>query len=202
MASYPPGYHTQNDEAVLFDAIEAIRHATLLVSHQGRNLVAFTPFLLDRERRVLRGHVSHDNPQAAAMDQHPVDVIFHGPHAYISPQLNGNSGVPTWNYVNVHVHGKARVIDDEETAWNMLRELTAVFEGANAAAFLAAEEDALRRMLPGIRVVEIGMDEINGRFKISRNKPPELQRRAFEALRAETPPSLRDWMEILAPPPS
>ena len=29
--SYPPPYHTEGDEARVFDAIDAIRHATLLV---------------------------------------------------------------------------------------------------------------------------------------------------------------------------
>ena len=72
-----------------------------------RHGVAFTPFLLNRERRVLRGHIAERNPQTELLDGRDVDVIFHGPHAYISPQLNDNDDVPTWNYVNVHVTGKA-----------------------------------------------------------------------------------------------
>lgn len=197
--SYPPRYHLELDENILFDAIEALRHATLVVMADNRNLVSFTPFLLDRERRVLRGHIARRNPQADCLDGRRVDAIFHGPHAYISPRLNGNDDVPTWNYVNVHVAGRAQAITDEARSWQLLRDMIETFEGANTDAYLAGYGDRLRRLLPGIQAFEIAIDETNGRFKLGRNDPPNLQQRTFEALRAETPPSLRAWLETLAP---
>ncbi|HEX6928524.1 MAG TPA: FMN-binding negative transcriptional regulator [Gammaproteobacteria bacterium] len=198
-ANYPPAYHTETDEARVYAAIEAIRHATLLVPSESGLAVAFTPFLLDRERRVLRGHVARRNPQSQLFDGRSVDAIFHGPHAYISPQLNDNDDVPTWNYVNVHVRGSATGIDDEARKWAVLVDLVQVMEKDNAAAYLHGQERRLRALLPGIVAVEIAIEKLQGRFKLGRNDPRELQAKTFSALQAETPPSLRDWLETLAP---
>ncbi|HEX7046270.1 MAG TPA: FMN-binding negative transcriptional regulator [Gammaproteobacteria bacterium] len=197
--SYPPPYHTEFDEARLFDAIEAIRHATLLVRSGTGLQVAFTPFLLDRERRMLRGHVARRNPQAEWFDGREVDVIFHGPHAYISPQLNDNDDVPTWNYVNVHVTGSAVRIDGEAATWQFLCDMVRVMEKDNTVAYLASQEQKLRALQNGIVAFEVSLEKIQGRFKLGRNDPRELQEKTFQALRSETAPSLRQWLESLAP---
>lgn len=198
--NYPPSYHTETDDARVFDAIDAIRQATLLVPAVDAGLhAAFTPFLLDRERRVLRGHVARRNPQAGLFDGRTVDVIFHGPHAYISPQLNDNDDVPTWNYVNVHVAGPAMRIEGDASKWHFLCDLVRVMEKDNADGYLAAQEPVLRRLLDGIVAFEVGIEKILGRFKLGRNDPPGLQERTFRALQSETPPSLQDWLRTLAP---
>lgn len=197
--NYPPPYHTETGEARLFAAIDAIRQATLLVPSDGGLLVAFTPFLLDRKRRVLRGHVARRNPQADLFDGREVEVIFHGPHAYISPQLNGNDDVPTWNYVNVHVTGRAVRVEDEAKTWQFLCDMIRAMEKGNTAAYLASQERKLRKLLNGIVALEVTLDRLRGRFKLGRNDPEPLQERTFQALRAETPPSLRAWLDTLAP---
>ena len=196
---YPPQYHLETDEARIFDAIDAIRHATVLVPSDDGLRVAFTPFLLDRERRVLRGHVARRNPQSTLFDGRRVDAIFHGPHAYISPKLNGNDDVPTWNYVNVHVRGSATGFNERDAKWSFLREMVDVLEQDNAEPYIDHYEDRLQKLLDGIVGVEIRIEELHGRFKLGRNDAPDLQQRTFDALRAETPPSLRTWLETLAP---
>lgn len=196
---YPPPYHTESDEARVFDAIDAIRHATLLVQAGDDLLTSFTPFLLDRKRRVLRGHVARRNPQSDLFDGRKVDVVFHGPHAYISPQLNDNDDVPTWNYVNVHVTGTVVRIDDDAGKWKFLEDIVAVMERENTANYLASQEPRLRKMLSGITAMEVSLEKLQGRFKLGRNDPLELQEKTFAALQAETPPSLRPWLETLSP---
>lgn len=199
MSHYPPHYHTEMDEARIFDAIDAIRHATLLVPSPDGLKVAFTPFLLDRERRVLRGHIARRNPQAELLDGRTVDVVFHGPHAYISPRLNDNDDVPTWNYVNVHVTGQATRVDDGDATWTLLCDLVRAMEGDNTQAYLDFYTDTLKKKQSGIVGVEIGIEKLQGRFKLGRNDPVELQMKTFAALRSETPPSLKSWLETLAP---
>lgn len=197
--NYPPHYHVENDERVVMDALDAIRHGTLIVRAAAETHLAFTPFLLDRERRVLRGHIAARNPQAALLNDCGVDVVFHGPHAYISPRLNDNDDVPTWNYVNVHVHGRTRRLDDEAAKWNLLRDMVHAMERDNAATYLRMQEGRLRKLLPGIVAFEIAIDSLVGRFKLGRNDPLELQRKTFAALSAETPASLLSWLSSLAP---
>ena len=42
-------------------------------------------------------------------------AVFHGPHGYVSPAVyEEQPSVPTWNYVVVHVRGKARVVPEGE----------------------------------------------------------------------------------------
>ncbi len=72
------------------------------------------------------------------------------------------------------------------------------FEGDTAQPYLDHYTETLRKKLNGIVGVEIAIDRISGRFKLGRNDPPELQAKTFAALRAETPPSLRRWLELLS----
>lgn len=197
--SYPPNYHRQNDEAALFEAIEAIMQGTLVVSGGDGLDFSYVPFMLDRERRCLIGHIAAVNPQGDAMDGKIVDVVFHGPHAYISPQLYENTAVPTWNYVNVEVHGRARTIRETDQKRELLRRLTHFMEGTNAETWLRQNHDRMEKLLNGIVGVEIAIEKIRGRFKVSKNYDVAHQRKSFAALREETPPSLRAWLESLAP---
>jgi transcriptional regulator len=199
MSNYPPPYHTETDERRLLDAIDAIQHATLIVPGDHGLDVSFTPLLLDRERRVLRGHVAGRNPQSANLDGVKMDAIFHGPHTYISPKLNDQEDVPTWNYVNVHVTGTTRLIEGDDAKWRMMLNFVQFFEGDNTEAYLQHYSARLKPMLRAITCFELTLDRIVGRFKLGRNDPPELQQKTFAALRAETSPSLRDWLETLAP---
>ncbi|MDX1444020.1 MAG: FMN-binding negative transcriptional regulator [Gammaproteobacteria bacterium] len=199
MSSYPPTYHTETDEQVLFAAIEAIQHATLVVPGIDGPDISFTPLLLDRQRRLLRGHVAGRNPQSDSLDGEMIDAVFHGPHTYISPQLNNLDDVPTWNYINVHVRGKVSLLDDEVDKWSMMQEFVHVFEGDNAEKYLEHYSARLKPMLKAITCFEMTLDKVVGRFKLGRNDSPELQQKTFTVLRGETPPSLRGWLETLAP---
>ncbi|MDX1444490.1 MAG: FMN-binding negative transcriptional regulator, partial [Gammaproteobacteria bacterium] len=131
--SYPPTRHTETDEARIFDAIEAIVQGTLIVREgQGDNdklHFSYLPFLLDREARQLIGHIAKVNPQHELMNGEMVDVVFHGPHAYISPSLFENKKVPTWNYVNVEVRGRAQVTHDRDDKLAIIHSLTEKMEG-------------------------------------------------------------------------
>lgn len=197
--TYPPNYHQQNDEAVLFDAIEAIMQGTLVVAGGDELQFSYLPFMLDRERRCLFGHLARINPQGEVMDGNTVDVLFHGPHAYISPRLYENTAVPTWNYVNVEVRGRARVLRETDEKRQLIHRLTHCMEGENAGAYLEANEKRLENLLNGIVGIEIAIEKICGRFKVSKNYNTEHQQKSFAVLRAETPPSLHDWLETLAP---
>lgn len=197
--NYPPPYHTEHDEERLFAAIEAIQHATLIVPGNDGLDISFTPFLLDRKRRVLLGHVAARNPQSTAIDGQRVNLVFHGPHVYVSPRHNDNDDVPTWNYVNVHVTGTATVRADEDGKWEMMKTLVHWLEKGNAEQYLAHYTTRLRPMLRSITCFEVAIEEVIGRFKLGRNDPPELQQKTFSLLREETPPSLKDWLETLAP---
>lgn len=197
--SYPPNYHAEHDETKVFDAIDAIVQATLIVPGDDGLHFSYVPFLLDREQRCLIGHVARINPQIEWMNDKPVDVIFHGPHAYISPQLYGNTAVPTWNYVNVEVRGRATRIDDTAGKLDILQQLVRKLEGDNATRYWDDQQEKIQRIVSGIVGIHIAVESVVGRFKVSKNYDTGHQRKSFEALKSETPGSLRDWLETLQP---
>ena len=51
-------------------------------------------------------------------------MIFHGPHAYISPaNYEIRENVPTWNYGAVHAYGEARTFSEIPSCSTMLDDL-------------------------------------------------------------------------------
>ena len=60
---------------------------------------------------TLRAHVAKSNPHWKMLEHQELLVIFHGPHAYISPSLYEiRESVPTWNYVTVHAYGRGKIL--------------------------------------------------------------------------------------------
>jgi transcriptional regulator len=107
--------------------------------------------------------------------------LFDGPHAYVSPTWYAEDHhVPTWNYVQVAVTGRARVASDEEARW--LVEETVRKHGDDPGGPMAS---TITRLLPGIRAFEILIDRIEGRFKLSQNKPDADRASVAEHLAAQ-----------------
>ena len=91
----------------------------ILFSHQGSGPVAsHLPFILSEEpdgQDFLLGHMARANDHWRHADGNEVMVVFHGPHAYVSPTWYGEPDtVPTWNYAVVHVYGAFEALHDRE----------------------------------------------------------------------------------------
>jgi len=134
---------------------------------------------------TLRAHMARGNPQwreLAAVEQ--CLVVFQGPQKYVTPswyptkQEHGKV-VPTWNYVTVHAWGAPRVIED--TAW--LRRQIEDLTDQNEVGLLQegrlpkpwkvddAPEQYLASQLKGIIGIEIPIAKIEGKWKVSQNRP-------------------------------
>ncbi|HEY9333934.1 MAG TPA: FMN-binding negative transcriptional regulator, partial [Kribbella sp.] len=116
---YVPAHFAGEDEAV--QELLYSRGAADLVTATPEGLVAtMLPFLYDRERSVLLGHLARNNEHWKLPVIGDALVIMRGPDAYISPtwyaskQEHGRV-VPTWNYITAHIHGTMTVHDDP--AW-------------------------------------------------------------------------------------
>lgn len=130
--------------------------------------MSHVPFLGARDARVLHCHVARANPQwqQLGVSAH-VLAIFAGPHGYVSPTWYADPGVPTWNYAVVHAHGVARVIDDPEHLRGHVEALAAKFERGRAAPWVP---DYDPRRLAGIVGIEVRVDTLEGKFKLSQNR--------------------------------
>ena len=111
---YIPKHFKKKDPEVAYELIRREPFATLLVQNQEGVLGSHLPLLLDLagNEPKLVGHMSRSNPQWKLLEQgKEVLIVFHGPHAYISPKWYEENDVPTWNYAVVHVHGRVKAYE-------------------------------------------------------------------------------------------
>ena len=162
----------------------------LLVSHGAQGLIASQiPFLVERRdgRLYLQGHLARANPQVDDLGP-PGEAlaIFPGPHAYISPSWYGaGPAVPTWNYATVHAYGTARTIADAEWLHGLVRRLTERHEAREPVPPWRMEglpDRYVASMLNGIVGVEIAVGRLDGKFKLSQNRPAADRPRIITAL--------------------
>ena len=99
---YVPGHFAEHDEDVVWSLIEAHPFA-LLVTHDAEGFRAtHMPFLVDRRRRVLSGHMARANPQPQRTDGEAM-VVVSGPNAYISPNWYPSKAVDGREIGRAHV---------------------------------------------------------------------------------------------------
>lgn len=181
MTLYVPAHFRVEDPARLVEFMRAHAFATLVSSGEAGLHVSHVPLLvdLDGEAIRLRGHVARGNGQWEALEAaRDVVAIFHGPHAYVSPTWYvTHPSVPTWNYAVVHAHGKARLTDEAELH-EIVSELAAKYEAGNTPPWKLSEQPAayVSSMLGMIVGFEIEVERVEGKFKLSQNRPVEISR--------------------------
>jgi transcriptional regulator len=189
MVYLPPAFTEQHPE-VLVEHIERYDFG-LLVSHGAAGLVAsHIPFLIERngEQLHLQGHLARPNPQVADLARGAeVLAIFQGPHAYISPSwYTIGPAVPTWNYVDVHAYGTARLVEDEEWLRRFLARLSERHEGSQPAWRMQnLPQSYLETMLKGIVGLDIAVTRLEGKYKLSQNRPAADRPGVIAALEAQ-----------------
>lgn len=187
---YVPAHFAVRDPALLFALVES--HAFgQLISTAPALAVSHVPFLLDAQDNRLVCHLAAANHQALALEAAGADgaevlCIFQGPHGYVSPRWYAKKpAVPTWNYMAVHVQGRARTTRDPAKLRAIVDRLTRIYEPAEGGWRLDDEpENFTAGMLRGIVGIEIAITRMDGKFKLSQNRPNDLPL-VIAALRAE-----------------
>lgn len=179
---YLPKHFEEPDVSVLHALIRSHPLGAWVTQAGGELLVNHIPFLVDPSRGehgTLVGHVARANPVWKSFSKEvPSVVIFQGPEGYISPSFypakkEHGKVVPTWNYAVVHAHGTPRVIDD--AGW-LLKHVTAMTnrqESRHQAvpwAVTDAPADFIQSMVKMIVGIEIPLDTLVGKWKMSQNR--------------------------------
>jgi transcriptional regulator len=191
---YLPPAFTETREDLLLAHIE--RHDFgLLVTHGTAGLVTSQiPFLAERRdgKFYLQAHIARANPQGADLGgAGEALAIFPGAHAYISPSwYEAGPAVPTWNYAAVHAYGTARRIDDPVWLRELVRRLSERHEAREPAPWdmQALPEPYVQSMLNGIVGIEIAVSRLEGKFKLSQNRPAADRPRIIAALERRDDP--------------
>jgi transcriptional regulator len=136
------------------------------------------------EHGLLEGHSALANPHWKSLVGRETLVVFNGPHSYVSPTLYAEPlSVPTWNYIAVHAYGKLSLVEDEPGKEALLAGLIDSNEPTYAEKWRAMPDGFRRSMLSGIVGFRIPIDRIDGKFKLSQNRP-EVDRQNVQAAHA------------------
>jgi transcriptional regulator len=184
---YTPKHFQETRTEALHGLIHACPFAAMVTHAAGGLAANHLPFeLVDG---VLHGHVARGN-ELAQQDGAEVLLVFQGPDGYISPNWYPSKHetgreVPTWNYAVVHVHGRLKVIDDAAWLRRLLETLTDHHEAGQPQPWKVgdAPEDHVEKSLRAIVGLEIGIDRIEGKFKLSQNHPARNRAGVIAGLR-------------------
>lgn len=188
-------------------ALMARESFALLVSPgaDGLPFATHLPLLLDADRGPLGtivGHLARANPHARLLaESRPTLAVFQGPHAYVSPGWYAtHPSVPTWNYVAVHAAGRPVLIEDPARVTALLARTVAVYEAGRREPwrFDSLAEDYVAGMIRAIVAFELPIEQLEGKAKLSQNRPAEDQAGAIRGLAAAADPLARATAALMA----
>lgn len=186
-----PSYASLTDEDHLLGFIRERSFGLFAAAHGGDVLLAEAPVTVGEG--VLQFHLAKGNPfLEAARAGACAKAVFSGPDGYVSPDWyeSGNQ-VPTWNYVSVYAAGPMRALSDAELAVQV-DALSAEHERRLAPkkpwtrAKMTGDTDL--RLLGAIAGIEMRLGTLEGKFKLSQNKPDKDRAGAIAALKASARP--------------
>lgn len=178
---YIPKHFEQPSIEAMHALIRAYPLATLVTFGAEGLRADHIPLLLSENPApygLLSGHIPRANPVwREASNQTESIVVFQGPDAYITPSWYASKQetgkvVPTWNYAVVHAHGRIRVIDDAQWLRAHLEMLTQQQEGAFAHPWSVSDapSDFTEKLFAGLVGIEIHIDKLVGKWKVSQNR--------------------------------
>ena len=183
---YIPEFNRQEDRAATVAFMRANPFAILVSNADGVPFATHLPLLIDEvgDQIIVQGHMARANAHWKSMNEGEESlVIFHGPHAYISPSLYEiRDSVPTWNYAAVHVYGQPTLFSDEEGLRATLHRMIDTFESSYMAQWSELSEQYQSRMMKHIVGFEIKVKRLEAKFKLSQNRTKGEQARVIQRL--------------------
>ena len=203
----PKKFRQENVEE-LIALVQSCPFASLVVnSDEGVDAMHLPMVLKQCESKLfLQGHIAKANSVwKKLISGSQVLAIFNGPNCYISPnhyptKMIDSKAVPTWNYVVVHCKGLVSFKHDPDWLYVHISELTDAHEsGANKPwAVSDAPADYIEKMLSAIVGVEIEVNSIVGKWKLSQNQVPENQKGVVTGLSESDDPMAKQIAALVA----
>ena len=191
----PPAFREDRLD-VLHALIQAHPLANLVTLGPGGLQASLIPFLIEAQADgpgLLRAHLARANDQVEALRAGAEAlVIFQGPQAYVSPgwyaaKAEHGRVVPTWNYITVQAWGRPRVIDHAAWLRGQVGDLTDAQETGRAQPWAVSDAPSpfVEAQLRAIVGLEIPVDRIEGKWKLSQNRSDADRAGVVEGLAAE-----------------
>ncbi|RYP88031.1 FMN-binding negative transcriptional regulator [Nocardioides guangzhouensis] len=200
---YVPRFNAMTDRGEALALVAAVGAGELVTTGaDGYPWATRLPVVWDDEGSRLVLHAARANPhwkaieEVAGDDGAPALVVVTGPEAYVSPRWYATKTehgrvVPTWNYSAVHLRGRVHV--HHESAWLRdavtrladLNERGAVQWGEQPWAVTDAPETYVAGQLRAIVGIEVVVEEVEGKAKLSQNRSGADRTGVVDGLRHE-----------------
>jgi transcriptional regulator len=197
---YIPEFNRIEDQAVAVAFMRANPFAILISNNDGVPFATHLPVLIAEARGqvIVRAHVAKANPHWKILEQHDSLLIFHGPHAYISPALYEiRESVPTWNYATVHAYGRGEILPSDTDKHEVLAELISRFDSSYLEQWNSFDDQYRSRMLNHIVAFEIAVNRVETKFKLSQNRTKAEQENVIQALSKNPDPAISGVAELM-----
>lgn len=198
---YQPPHFREDDLAVQHGLIRARPLGTLVtVGADGALSANPVPFLLDPPTDAapfgtLRAHLARANPQWRDLldgTTREALAVFQDVDGYVTPswyaaKREHGRVVPTWNYAAVHAWGRPRAVEDRAWLARQVADLTALHESGRVEPWAVTDAPPVfvEGQLKGIVGVEIPIARIEGKWKVSQNRPEPDRAGVVAGLEAE-----------------
>ncbi|MDE2270358.1 MAG: FMN-binding negative transcriptional regulator [Xanthomonadaceae bacterium] len=178
---YPgPTFREDRDE-VLHAAIREWQFGLLVTRNDEGFATSHLPWALDARRcqhGVIVGHLAGYNPQCKVPPGGTEAlVVFQGPHAYVSPswypgKREDPRQVPTWDYLAVEARGTLTAFDDDARLLDLLTRLTERNESGREHRWRIddAPDEYIREQMRHVVGIELHIEQLIGRYKLSQNR--------------------------------
>lgn len=189
---YVPRFNAVDDESEVRDMVSAIGSAEFItVGRDGYPTATLLPILW--QQNTVIAHLARANPHWQQIDAGaPALLVCAGAQAYISPSWYATKAehgrvVPTWNYSAVHLTGRAWVHEDVEWLRDAVAGLVDQHESGRVRPWQISDApmqyiDAQLRSIVG---VEVRVEQVEGKAKLSQNRSEADRRGVVEGLRKE-----------------
>ena len=191
----PPAFAIDDVERVA-EFVAAVGAADIVTFDGEQPISSLVPVIWDRSAEGhgrLLAHLSIANEQwrTTRTDIRALAIV-HGPQAYISPswypsKREHGRAVPTWNYVSVHFTGRVAFHPEPEWLRDVVTRLTDQHESHRHDRWHVADAPPsfVDGQLRGIVGVELLIEQVEAKAKLSQNRSEADQAGAVEGLRAE-----------------
>ena len=170
---YIPKFNTFPDKNEVISFMRKYSFGTIITSENNLPIATHLPFLIEEKdgEIIISSHFAKANPQALDVNGNTNLIIFTEPHAYISPKnYPKEAEVPTWNYIAVHVYGKARLLNGEQEHLDLLERTIKNYEAAYFDQWQKLPHEFKSKMIKGIVGFEIIVTDLQAKSKLSQNR--------------------------------
>jgi transcriptional regulator len=203
---YVPHFNAINDEAEVHDLVASVGSAQLVtVGSDGYPLATLLPVIWDGDRLVFHMARANQHWRSIAAGSAGLAVVT-AAEGYVSPSWYATKAehgrvVPTWNYSGVHFTGRVTTHDDADWLLDAVTRLTGLHESGRPQPWSVSDApaDYLRKQLRAIVGVELVIEQVEAKAKLSQNRSEADRAGVVEGLRTDGTPSGAAVAQLMSP---